>query len=297
LLFANGILLTLLSGISAFDYLLFLVASFIAAFALNRVGAFADGDLKFFVALSTFLFPSKLGFFTPIALFLASAALTLPLAVLVHLRELPAAFWESAKNTQTLLGNIFTGSFAAAALIQISYANPIAALGVTIVSLIARIPYFLGIPVFMLLFLFDPATGFKSFLLAFCVGALVSFSLIFFSASRKLLSTEVKVGNLKEGMVPAKSVFAGKVRGKKLVFLWEPSVSWVSANLRKIVSTGRLKPRGREIADCSDANGLSLKQVRELKRAGLKSILVRETIAFAPVLGVAAILLWLFSFA
>ncbi|MEW5955186.1 MAG: A24 family peptidase C-terminal domain-containing protein, partial [Candidatus Micrarchaeota archaeon] len=135
------------------------------------------------------------------------------------------------------------------------------------------------------LFAFAFIIGFVAF---YCVKA---FSLV----SSKLLRKTVSAKELREGMIPSKTIV---LRDGKAVALEGLSLAAVAKAARKL-DARQLRnlltpPADRVLADCRKARGLTEAEIKELKAAGVTSLEVKESLAFAPVLvaGWAAAALW-----
>lgn len=241
-----------------FNYVLFVALSFGFAFILYKLGAWAGGDAKFFTALSAFFgvventAPQSI-----VVVFLASAALLIPVLVALQLREFAAA------------GNEFLGAFKASFKPALSSALLSTALYAAYSLVFSRL---------------EP----RALAAAAAAGFAIAFAVFFFKSffgivSQKILRKRVRVSELREGEIPAESVY--KKHGR-IVFWQPPSPGTVFSRLLKFGPNAlrELLPPPNPIASALAARGVSAGEIKQLKKEGVKSLVVKRSVAFAPAL-------------
>ena len=249
-------------------YYAFVLAAFVFALALYAVGAWAGGDAKFFTAALALAglvrFPRALPDLLFVAwVFLLAAALAAPFALAAR-RE---RAWRERR--------VFFG--AAFAAVKDAVGGAFA----------AGLVYCAGFFVF--------AWRLDGFAGSLAAGAAVvfvaSFGLraAFFAAG--LLKEKIALAKVREGVVPAQTIYldsAGVLRS----WGWRESLRGV---LRGALRGGglRLQPPGRVLCDSRRARGLSAGEARELKRVfkqrGVKFLVARDALPFAPQVAAAAV--------
>ena len=289
----------------------FVLAVFLFSVALYQLGAWAGGDAKYFTSLLSFypLFhpPSLL---TVPAVFLLAAAFFLPVLAILHWKKLfslrkqffeiaGAALSSSASLAPASAGFAVGIAFFSSAVARL-YDSTIYAVLFSVALAIAYSLFGRKIPKLVLALLFVPALALDwqlavyalvlSFLFAFVVSFLAP---AFGVVSSKILTFEVPVSRLEEGMIPAETVF---VEGGKAQ-AWKPGLPGLSriAELAKspqALSGGLAEasrrlidlPRGRVVADALKARGLSAGEIAELKRLKIAGLKIKESVAFAPMI-------------
>ena len=274
---AFALVLALAAGAPPLYYALVLVA-FAFAFALYSAGAWAGGDTKFFTAALALAglarFPSQpLDVFAAVVgVFLLGAALTAPFALWTKRRRawrekrvLFGAFAASVKDA--LAGACFSGVIYCVGFLVLGW--PLAASAVA--SSIAS-----GAAVF--------------FVASFVLRA------AFFAGG--LLKERIPLEKIRAGAIPAQTLFLDE-RGALHAWGWRDS-------LRSAFASGKhfsfSPPDGaRVLCDSRRARGLSAVEAGELKRVfksrGVDFLLVRDSLPFAPQVGVAALVFALARFA
>jgi Flp pilus assembly protein protease CpaA len=123
-----------------------------------------------------------------------------------------------------------------------------------------------------------------SFLSLFINAGVILAAYFLFVERRMPLARKIPLNKLREGMVSAEVLY---LEGRKIV-RWTPLVGFARMLLGK-----SFLPAGRRLVSLK-ASGVGKKEVKELKAAGVKYLLVRESVAFAPaiVAGFAVSLLW-----
>ncbi|MEI7961834.1 MAG: DUF1420 family protein, partial [archaeon] len=105
-------------------------------------------------------------------------------------------------------------------------------------------------------------------------------------SSRKLLSSEVLVSKLEEGMIPAKSLI---LEGKKVKEAEGISYSKIinHAKSKNFAAIGELFTPKEEIISAQKARGLTIEEIKEVKKLlakGLipKKMLIKDSMPFVP---------------
>ncbi|MFH1200117.1 MAG: prepilin peptidase [Candidatus Micrarchaeota archaeon] len=280
--------------------LLAIVVWFGFSYAVYRAGAWAGGDVKFFSAMAPYAGLFGLGWLDCLAVFFASVILLLPVLGLVYWREVWALRREFLAIAKSALFPSFAGAVGSYAVVSIfglawslSPGNWVVSAGLVLLFLLVRLPMLLSAAAFALCAAFF---GLNPGLLAFLFAVSFAFSLLprsFSILSSKVLRYDAKVGGLSEGDVPARTLIlkSGKVVAvdpldfksalPKAVAALKAGKGIVAV-AKGLFSGGPL--RGRVLADAMSAGGLSKAQIAELKRAQVKWVCVKRTLAFAPVL-------------
>ena len=249
--------LAALAGAFDFNFVLFVVACFIFGYLLYRLGVWAGGDAKFFTALMAFL-PIFKGeqFELIVAVFLASAALTIPVLVFIHWKKLFS----------------LRADFISAALLCL---RPALVGAVTSSVLYFLFSFFTNYPLPQFVGSFA-----ISFVLVFVLSWLPK---CFGVVSQKILRRSVAVSSLKEGDIPAQSVYLKE----GMPATWVPpspgKILRSAVKLNTESFSNSLPPSG-EIVSCLRARGISLGEISKLKEAGVTSLVVKESIPLAPAL-------------
>ncbi len=284
-----------------FTSLPFLFAAFLFSYFLYRVGAWAGGDVKFFTALAGFypLLAPSFSFLSLAYIFLASVALLVPLLLLLYAQRLASHSHELLSAAQASLRSSLNTTVISYVVIEVLafvfFYFPDSPLFLFIILFLL---YLLDIPflpslVLFLLFSFLYGLSLELFLFLFLLAFAVSFfSKAFGILSQHVLRHRVSVSQLKEGMIPAETVVLQK---KKLLRMQPPRFSemlplalqllrqktpWPSV-LRVLSGTPL---QGKVLASALKARGLSRSEIQALKRAGLKYLVVKESLPFAPLL-------------
>ena len=294
-------------GVLSLEFAAGVAAAFVFAYAVYRLGAWAGGDVKFFTGATAFflLAVPTAGWTVFATLFFNSVLLAIPVVIALHAKGLlnlrkelallavPAL--QKAAKTGLLgaaAGIVFvnaTGFLAGAVNKWVAYAT------VFLAALAVPLPLWAAAIVFAAGALLDWQRALYLLVLAFATG-FVAFCLVkaFGLVSAKLLRKTIAAKELREGMIPAKTVLLRE--GKPVV--WEgPSFEGVLKAAKKLDAQGirgLLAPQGRVLADARKARGLTEAEIKELKAAGVTSLETKESLAFAPVLaaGWVASALW-----
>ncbi len=284
---AFGVALALAFALQALSppFAIFVALAFGFAYLLYRLGAWAGGDVKFFAALAAWfalLHPPD-----PLSLliaFLASAALIMPVALV--------AYWPKVISERKKLKEIASHS-ARSSLSGAAWAGALAvvstfgwyALAAGVIAAFVLSRFWQAAVLASLAALAVSPTGFLS---SFAASALILFLAFFFLKSffslvPVIFRRQVPVSQLKEGDIPAVSVYVN--HGKTTY--WEPpslaNVLQAAKRLDANAIQARLSPPpGRKIADCLAARGLLPSEIRELKKVGVRALMIKESMPFAP---------------
>lgn len=245
----------------------FVIVSFAFAFILYKLGVWAGGDAKFFTTLLAFfpLFRNAAVEYV-VFVFLAAAALTLPVLAFLHWKKMFSLWREFASAASSSLAPALGGAIVSAILL---------------LSLAAL----LNSP---------PEKGLDKFAASFAILFAIAFlSKCFTLVSQKILRETISISSLKEGDIPAQSVY---LEGGK-PHPWEPpSAKQLLGSALRIgpaALQGAFPPKG-EIISCLRARGVSKQEISKLKEAGVKQLAVKQSIPFAPALALGFVLVaWL----
>jgi len=248
----------LLGKLSA-AFAFFSVASFVFAYIAYRLGAWAGGDAKFFTALLMhFPLIREAEITTIVLVFLASAAVLVPILLLVYSREMAC---RSGKLLALLLACL-RPSLSGGAMSCLLF-------------LVGSLVFGVGV---------TPVVAVKVFASSTALVLVLSFlSKAFSLLSKEVLRREKRIGELKEGDVPAVSVFLRK--GKPL--FWSPpgpTALFASALRLDLKALRSFSPPIKPIADCLRARGLYGEEIKQLKEVGVRKLAVKESFPFAPAL-------------
>ncbi len=255
-----------------FSFVIFATAAFVFSYLLYYLGAWAGGDAKFFTALLAYyplLKSASLGVIPLV--FIASAVVLVPTLFAIHFNEIVSFKREFFSAISSSLRPSLRGAVFSTLLLSAFYF----ATGQFALLALEKI--------------------FPQLAAAFAALLALSFLKKSFSfISQKILRKPVPLSSLREGDIPAKSVCLVKGR----VVLWQPpSFSQLLASAGRLDFV-RLKnifyPPGTEVCSCLRARGLSAPEIVGLKKAGVKTLVVKKSIAFAPALALGfALVAWL----
>ncbi|MFH1442708.1 MAG: A24 family peptidase [Candidatus Micrarchaeota archaeon] len=281
----------------------FFLLNFAFAYFLYRLGVWAGGDVKFFTAIMAFMpLYGDFRMLAAIPVFLLSAFLLIPITLLYHLDDLLLLrrdFHRIFVNSIVSAGRGTVLSFSALFIISRfseAYSSPLLVIFFILLSFLIRIPFKFALPLMLLGLLFFRLNDYLSLLLFLFFAGLVlhlmqrSFSMIF----KRILTKPVLVSKLRIGDIPAETYF---LRRKKLeTWSAKDALRHAAALIEKgkalsfEAAMDALKPKGTIIADSLKAAGVSLSEIKELKRLRVKQILVKESLPFAPVIAAAFLL-------
>jgi Flp pilus assembly protein protease CpaA len=260
-------------------FILIAAASFAFAYILYKLGVWGGGDVKFFVGLNGLMFFltgfNWLGIFY---LFFISAVLSIPLLIVIHFRELIELRkrFDIIKNFKSAVSSSISSAGVTSLLLflrvnfNISFVVFILLL---LVFFLVRIPIYLSVLLLIMGFYFYGLTVI-AFLALALVLSFISIVLIqaFSITSKEILRKEVELKDLKEGMIPANSLFIENGIVKEF-------------SLNEMINQA-LKGTIAKPLITTSAEGLTKEQIKELKSMKVKHISVKESFPFAPFLGV-----------
>ena len=285
-----------------------LAFGFLFGWVLWKLGIFAGGDVKLFMGLGALnpLTPAlaKSGIFAgintpvfPITLFIYALISFLPYGLFVLIyrliknKKFQKELWTEMKPK--ILLAIHAMCFAPACYVIINYFN-LGGIATTIITIILLFVWglfkenkkFITIIALIAAALINWVFLAQGIIGAMLISVLLYTLLKIMLATRKLLSTEVPVSKLEEGMIPAKSL---ALKGKKVV-------EAEGINYKKIIKHAKegnikaikemLLPQ-KEIISARKARGLTpeeIKTVKKLAAKGLipKKMLIKESMPFVP---------------
>jgi Flp pilus assembly protein protease CpaA len=281
----------------------FFLLNFAFAYLLYRLGVWAGGDVKFFTAIMAFMpLYGDFRMLAAVPVFLLAAFLLIPITFLYHLddillyrREFHRIFVHSiiSAGRGTILS--FSALFIISRFSEM-YSSPLLVIFFILLSFLIRLPNKFALPIMLLGLLFFRLNDYLSLLIFLFFAGLIlhflrlSFGMIF----KKILTRHVPISKLRVGEIPAETYF---LKGGKIgTWSAKDALEHVAAliNSKKALSfeaaMDALKPRGMIIADSLKAAGVSLPEIKELKRLRVKQILVKESLPFAPVIAAAFLL-------
>ncbi len=268
-------------------YFLFILVSFIFAYTLYKFGVWAGGDTKFFTSLSAFLpFFININFLSIFLMLLISVVIAVPFLLLIHLRELVKRF--------SRIKSAFSGSFKLAVsnsffsafiLALFSFANSIFLyLLLFVISFFFRPKLRISIVLFLVVAILFPQSTVLFYLVAFSMFFVYFLSKSLFSVTRSLLTKNVDIKELKEGMIPAYSVYLDGGKPK----IWKPpTMSNLLSHAKNLdvfsLLSMSFKPKNL-VVDSLKARGLTTGEIKKLKLLKIKYMQIKESIPFAPLL-------------
>ncbi len=280
-----------------------LCIGFFFGWVLWKIGVFAGGDVKLFMALGALnpftpallkIFPltnSSLPLF-PISLFIYSLIAFLPYGIIVMLYKLKQNKEIRKKIFKEMKGNVILGIYSSIIIaslhsIIILVTNNLLIESVSIIVLLFVIGFFGKKKPTIAIVLIFFGIILNPFVFAIAlVGALIIivglYGLIKLMLSlRIVLTTEIGVSKLEEGMIPSKSL---AWKGKKVIELDPLSFKKIIKNLTNAKNISFTK---KEIISANKARGLDeeeLKEVRLLAKKGLigKTMKIKDSMPFVP---------------
>lgn len=281
-------------------YLPFFIFNMAFAYLLYKVGVWAGGDVKFFTALMAAMpLYSAYKPYAALSVFLTSAALLLPITFIYYVKEILLFKGELHKIfVESIIGagRNAVVSFSIIFLIGRIYdlsSSYLLVIAIIILSFFIRIPFKIALPLFLVGFIFFRLNDFLALLLFLFFAALFLHFMraAFHLVSDKVLTKEVSVKHLREGEIPAQTYYVSDGRLR----VWSPGDAWrnvlgilkAGGRLKFSNALGMLKPKGRMVVDALKARGVLPEEIKELKRLGVKQILVKESLPFAPVVAAA----------
>ncbi len=279
----------------------FAAAAFLFSYAVYRLGAWAGGDVKFFTALASFypLLVPQPSLYSLLWIFLSSVLLLVPIMLLYYAPALARHSRELTQLAQNALRSaLYSALISYDLLFVLSFLtfyfshSPIFSLIVVALFAFLEIPF---LPSLVLFAVFSLQEGLDVALFSFLFLAAFALSFLtraFGLLSGKILRSRLRVSQLKEGMIPAATV---SLQGRKVV-VQEPlpfsKMMERALALSKqrqplsvlLASLSGIPVRGKILAHAFAARGLTVAEIKALKRAGLKYLQVRASMPYAPLL-------------
>lgn len=319
-LIGGGFLLQFIIGIlnnsltDFFTATLAMIATFIAAYGLWRIGVWAGGDVKLFTALAI-LNPVNYGAirdliglkdpvfasislpFFPLTLFIFSVFSVIPLAIFITAKEIMKQkkirkklaektkkdFLGILSSTLLVIGAIQLGTFLNIdSIIIIPALAAIGFLGKKIIPLIAAIFFAAGI-------ILTQTIPTEQFALTFLALFLLYFFIrLYLIAKTDILIEKTRISELQEGMISAQTIIKEK-SGIKII---EPVsiktvINLVRNNNVKELAADLMKPKGTILASPANAGGVTIEQIKELQKAVKSgqledSLRIKKSLPFVP---------------
>lgn len=279
--------LAAVSGKLNFDYALFVAWGFVFSYALYKLGAWAGGDVKFFTGASAWF--ALIHAFNPlqlIAVFIASAVLTLPVAMVWYGKRILQNKHLLEPLVPSSIKNGLYGGAVAGVTASISYTHVYVGIlaGVILSLILTRSKWQIAVFASAAALVYQ----WQQFVYGFAGGLLIvgltTFVLSGFAAiAPYVLRRNVPVGELAEGDIPYSSVYLDKEGNATY---WNPptaiDVFKMGLNL-DAEGLGNLSPPPNPTVNCLDAGGVTVEQINELKKAkGVTRLVVKESLPFAP---------------
>lgn len=259
---------------------------FLLAYAIYKVGGWAGGDVKLFAALGAILpFYGQLSQLTfplpfPVLILAASSISVLPFAVGYGVYKTIQKNQQGLKEdiVNSIPRSIYSAFTLAASLhlARILGIHPASALIIAPLIYISKEP---GYPITAFLFTLSILNYTQSTANSFIYILIASISIItgietYKSMKKNVLRREKNTEDLKEGDIPSEDVWLIDGEIKKS----EPKL-W------------RTKGKGELIIDSRKARGLLPNEIEKLKENGIKSLKVKKSLPFIPVLALGFIIL------
>jgi preflagellin peptidase FlaK len=292
--------------------LLFSITGLLFGFAFGwilwKLGVFAGGDVKLFMALGTLnpftpalinsgiLKTASIPFF-PITLFICSLIAFLPYGIIVIAykikknKEYQKELWKEMKPKT--IEAIHTAIIASAGYtILMQYTQNAIIITPALIATLAIWELFKEKKKYLTIVGTITAIILNTQLFAAALITAILISVIGYTliklmfSTKKLLSTEIKVEKLEEGMIPAKSLLW---KGKKVKEEEEISLKQIIKYIKKqdtSAITELLKPK-KEIISAKKARGLTKEELRIIKKLAKegkipKTMRIKESMPFVP---------------
>ncbi|MEK6843511.1 MAG: prepilin peptidase [Candidatus Micrarchaeota archaeon] len=286
-----------------FNYAIFFGFNFLFAYLMYKLGVWAGGDVKFFTALMAYLpLYSQFSLFSAIAIFLTAAVILIPITMIYYYPQILKlhkyfhrvfidSILKAAKGTSVSFVFLFLYL-----ILTSSNVSSMILLPLVVISFFVRLKFKYSLPFLVLGCLFMETQIFASYLIfIFTISLLFNFMReSFHIISEKVLKASVSIGKLKEGAIPVNTYYLqnGKIK------IWSPREAF--SRIGQLAKDGQrmtfsdaikfLQPKGKIIIDALKARGVSISEIKELKRRSVKEILVKESLPFAPVIAFAFLL-------
>lgn len=279
----------------------FVVGAFLFAYLLYRLGVWAGGDVKFFTALCAFypLLQTHFSLLSLFWIFLGSVLALVPVALFLYaprlvpyskeFRRMAFAAFRSGLNTALISYDFL---FVLGFLAFFFSASPLLQLVVVGLFYFLEIPF---LPSLVLFAVFSLMEGLDLPLFLFLLAAAFGLRFLpsaFSLVSEKILRRRVPAAHLQEGMIPAQTV---SIEGRKIRLLQPVALSQALPKALRMLRSGAsasqtlsalsgLPGKGRVLASALRARGLVPSEIKALKAAGVKHLVVRESLPYAPLL-------------
>ncbi len=275
-------------------YVSMIAVGLLFGYALFRAGVWAGGDAKLFWAatclLGTFGIADPAA---PLSMFVSSLAI---FAFFLFAKKIPLLARNAGRVARMASSGATSSAKKAMAwtfLAVLSGGNFWPVLALALALSLFEVPLSIGAAAFAVSMAIDPAASVRAFAYGFALLWVLGTGMaVFQSIIRPSLTAKVKVGDLREGMLPARTAI---LRGGRMEF-FKPkfeisrlaaSFSSPSKNPSDVLSKlGLLPAKGSVIAaDSSRAGGLEAGEISRLKRLKkIRSLEIRTTSPFAPAL-------------
>lgn len=269
------------------NVLLFGVASFIIAYVFFKIGVWAGGDAKYYVALSGALpLLSKLDLIYLFYIFIVSAFVCIPVIGALNAKKVAKHIREINLDKEMLVNCAKSAFVSAGITTAISLAiglNVNFAIVLFLLTFVLKPPLILAAALLAIGAYMRLLTTVQILLIAFFASTfLVTLIKFFLLVQKRVLREEKRVKELKEGEIAVHTITLvnGKLKQTSLYSSIREAIQKKDPSLLLI--------KGQVLCDSSKAGGLSKEEIERLKNAnGLQSITVRKSIAFAPALAIA----------
>ena len=269
------------------NVLLFGVTSFVLAYVLFKLGVWAGGDAKLYVALCAALpLLGKFDLLLLLYVFIVSALVVIPVIGFLNARKVAKHIKEVKLDKEMLVTCTKSASVSAGITTAISIVlaiNPLVAGILFVITFLLKPPLVVAAALLAIGLYLHFLITIQILVLAFFASILLITTLKFFVVVQKyVLREEKKVKDLKEGDLPANSIYVhnGKVTQKSTLDLIRSAITKQDVSL--------MTPKGAVLYDSTYSGGVSEKQIVSLKSVkDLQVITIRKTVAFAPALALA----------
>ncbi len=277
-----------------------LMYGFVFGWILWKLGIFAGGDVKLFMALGALnpLTPAlvQTGILTtsntplfPITLFIYSLVSFLPYGFLVVLQKLSKnkefrkKLWIETKKRIADGINLSVFSGALYTIFTTTQIPTLIVLPLIIIWGLRKERNALTVGATLAAIIISPQEFVKNIFATLIIVVIIYGIIKLMLSLRPLLVSEVNVSKLEEGMIPAKTLVW---KGKKVVEIEPLSIASAFMALKKRKTTELLKPR-KEIISAMKARGLINEEIKELKTLAKKGLIskkmqIKESMPFVP---------------
>lgn len=277
-----------------------LIYGFVFGWILWKLGIFAGGDVKLFMALGALnpltpaliktgiLVTSNIPLF-PLTLFVYSLISFLPYGFLVVIQKLSKnkefrkKLWIETKQriAAGILLSVFSGAIYT--ILNATNITTILILPIIIVWGIRKERNILTIGATFAAIIISPINFIQNILATLIIVVFVYGIIKLMISLRPLLISEIKISKLEEGMIPAKTLVW---EGKKIVEIEPFSFKSIFAKAKQGKTTELLKPR-KEIISAMKARGLTDEEIKEVKKLAKRGLIenkmqIKESMPFVP---------------